>query len=187
MTLRMDWQQVVLNGGPPCFHMDHESPDRYCGRAQRWNGHDHDHKFVSLDDLLTTARKEAQRDFVNNIAAVLGADDVEAFTARVMKAKKSPDLDSETRSALKSEAEIRKEAREEAFRDAAQRLRDKAEDWRQQSARWQQKAESAGMDIIREQDYPDRDACLSKMAAAITLAIEFDEAAATTQKGENDD
>lgn len=80
----------------------------------------------------------------------------------------------------------RKEAREEAFKDAAQRLRDKAEDWRQQSERWQRNAENAGMDIIREQDYADRDACLSKMAAAMTLAIEFNEAAATTQKEGNE-
>ena len=32
----MDWQQVVLNGGPPCFHLE---DGRFCGRAQRWDGH----------------------------------------------------------------------------------------------------------------------------------------------------
>ena len=66
---------------------------------------------------------------------------------------------------------------EYVWRDAAQRLRDKAEDWRQQAERWQHNAQSAGMDIIREQDYADRDVCLSKMSAATTLAIEFDEIA----------
>jgi len=46
---RMDWQQVVLNGGPPCFHID---GGRFCGRAQRWEGHDEMHKFISLAALL---------------------------------------------------------------------------------------------------------------------------------------
>lgn len=46
----MDWQQVVLNGGPPCFHLEGE---RFCGRAERWDGHDGCHKFVSLEELLS--------------------------------------------------------------------------------------------------------------------------------------
>jgi hypothetical protein len=66
---------------------------------------------------------------------------------------------------------------ERVWRDAAQRLRNKAEEWRQQADRWQRNAQSAGMDIIREQDYADRDVCLSKMSAAMTLAIEFDDVA----------
>ena len=47
-----DWQQVVLNGGPPCFHM--EEHGRFCLRAERWGGHDtgHFHNFVSLAALL---------------------------------------------------------------------------------------------------------------------------------------
>lgn len=45
----MDWQQVVLNGGPPCFNV--ESDGHFCGRAERW--HDRDtHPYVSLADLL---------------------------------------------------------------------------------------------------------------------------------------
>ena len=47
-----DWMQVVLNQGPPCFHLEGGS---FCLRAQRW----HDaiaekvcHKYVSLEDLL---------------------------------------------------------------------------------------------------------------------------------------
>lgn len=48
---QMDWQQVVLNGGPPCFHLDTED-GRFCGRAQRWDGHDKIHTFVDLSDLL---------------------------------------------------------------------------------------------------------------------------------------
>jgi hypothetical protein len=46
---QMDWQQVVLNGGPPCFHLE---DGRFCGRAQRWEGHDEMHKFISLADLF---------------------------------------------------------------------------------------------------------------------------------------
>lgn len=50
----MDWQQVVLNGGPPCFHLE-ENDAKFCGRAERWDGHKFTkefHKFVSLADLL---------------------------------------------------------------------------------------------------------------------------------------
>jgi hypothetical protein len=49
----MDWQQVVLNGGPPCFHLEPGSI-KFCGRAERWAGHDgkSHHDFVSLRDLL---------------------------------------------------------------------------------------------------------------------------------------
>ena len=45
----MDWQQVVLNGGPPCFHLE---DGRFCGRAERWAGHDgNPHKFVRTSRL----------------------------------------------------------------------------------------------------------------------------------------
>jgi hypothetical protein len=52
-----DWMQVVLNGGPPCFHYERVD-QRFCLRAERWLGHGkddrlHDHEFVSLADLLT--------------------------------------------------------------------------------------------------------------------------------------
>lgn len=52
----MDWMQVVLNQGPPCFHL--EESGRFCGRAERWDGHRpwqrHKpiHKFVGLADLV---------------------------------------------------------------------------------------------------------------------------------------
>lgn len=59
---RMDWQQVVLNGGPPCFALfNGPRSGSYCGRAQRWAGHDSDHKFVSLVDLLATVRAEERK------------------------------------------------------------------------------------------------------------------------------
>lgn len=47
----MDWQQVVLNGGPPCFHLCDDG--RFCGRAAAWDGHEDIHDFVSLHSLLT--------------------------------------------------------------------------------------------------------------------------------------
>ena len=49
---RADWMQVVLNQGPPCFHLEGR---RFCLRAARWAGHDEAsplHKYVSLADLL---------------------------------------------------------------------------------------------------------------------------------------
>lgn len=46
----MDWQQVVLNGGPPCFHLCEDGS--FCGRAKRWAGHNDMHQFVSLYDVM---------------------------------------------------------------------------------------------------------------------------------------
>lgn len=51
----MDWEQVVLNGGPPCFFLEEEG--RFCGRAQRWFGHTDknefpEHVFINLETLL---------------------------------------------------------------------------------------------------------------------------------------
>lgn len=48
----MDWQQVVLNGGPPCFHLLKDG--RFCGRAQRWDGHNDIHQFIPLSVLLVS-------------------------------------------------------------------------------------------------------------------------------------
>lgn len=55
MAENMDWQQVVLNGGPPCFHSDGKY--FFCGRALRWEGHPKHHKFVSLADLIRELQK----------------------------------------------------------------------------------------------------------------------------------
>lgn len=56
---QMDWQQVILNGGPPCFALLDDEEGWYCGRAQRWDGHDGEHEFVSLDDLIKAGRIKA--------------------------------------------------------------------------------------------------------------------------------
>ncbi len=58
-----DWQQVVLNGGPPCFHLER---GRFCLRAKPWAGHPDrpdpeiypSHKYVSLSDLLAQLVRE---------------------------------------------------------------------------------------------------------------------------------
>ena len=62
---RADWMQVVLNQGPPCFHL--ESGGNFCLRAQRWAGHTDkneypEHRFVSLADLIESAlAQQAER------------------------------------------------------------------------------------------------------------------------------
>lgn len=55
----MDWTQIVLNGGPPCFHLE---GDKFCGRAERWDGHDCHHKFISLENLLEKVFKKQEND-----------------------------------------------------------------------------------------------------------------------------
>lgn len=56
-----DWEQVVLNGGPPCFHVGDDGTD-FCLRAERWHDTPVVHRFVSLTDLLTqVAEQQAAR------------------------------------------------------------------------------------------------------------------------------
>ena len=49
--LTPDWEQIYLNGGPPCFAVT-EGDHRFCNRSERWQGHPSDHKFVSWTDFL---------------------------------------------------------------------------------------------------------------------------------------
>lgn len=42
----MDWMQPVLNESPPCFHIGEDG--RFCGRAERWDGHNKTNKFPAL-------------------------------------------------------------------------------------------------------------------------------------------
>lgn len=55
----MDWTQVVLNGGPPCFHLE---VGRFCLRAERWAGHgtgENDiHPFVPTLAALDTGGRQ---------------------------------------------------------------------------------------------------------------------------------
>lgn len=51
-----DWMQVVLNGGPPCFHFEEER-GRFCLRAERWHDDPHTHPFVPLAQMLVNIMK----------------------------------------------------------------------------------------------------------------------------------
>jgi hypothetical protein len=55
---QMDWQQVALNGGPPCFAFT--IGDRYfCGRAEQWAGHGPAHAYVSLAEYINQCAESA--------------------------------------------------------------------------------------------------------------------------------
>ena len=53
---KADWGQVVMNQGPPCFHLLTNGEPRFCLAAERWAGHHAQktvgHRYVSLADLL---------------------------------------------------------------------------------------------------------------------------------------
>jgi len=56
-----DWGQVVLNGGPPCFHLCEGGT--FCLRAERWAGHEAgaypgSHKFFSLHAMLAARERK---------------------------------------------------------------------------------------------------------------------------------
>lgn len=54
-----DWQQVIFNGGPPCFHLEEDGS--FCLRAERWAGHKATpgfHGFVSLAALIAELEAE---------------------------------------------------------------------------------------------------------------------------------
>jgi hypothetical protein len=48
----VDWTQLALNLGPPCFHI--EDDGYFCFRARRWDGHIHEriHRFMPLKDFV---------------------------------------------------------------------------------------------------------------------------------------
>ena len=47
-----DWVQVVLNGGPPCFHLE---GNIFCLRAQSWHDSRGTHRFVPLRAMVDRA------------------------------------------------------------------------------------------------------------------------------------
>lgn len=57
----VDWQQVLLNGGPPCFYLLNDGDPRFCLAAERWMGHPAHHPFVSLALLLEILAMPADR------------------------------------------------------------------------------------------------------------------------------
>lgn len=65
-----------------------------------------------------------------------------------------------------------RQARRETWNSVISKLNERAEDWRLQAERWQKQAENEANEEIRNLSFSDRDACLSKMAALKTFAIE---------------
>lgn len=115
---QMDWQQVVLNGGPPCFHLQ---SDRFCGRAQRWVGHDGMHRFVSFADLLRTALADMTKQRDEARGARLHATDKRKW------AEAQRDAAQAQAAALRTQlAEVRK-VREDFTAQIGQEERDKAD------------------------------------------------------------
>jgi len=51
----IDWEQVVFNGGPPCFHLE---GNKFCLRAERWAGHEVMHAYKPLAELIKDVRNE---------------------------------------------------------------------------------------------------------------------------------
>lgn len=74
---QMDWQQVVLNGGPPCFAVNtpHDIPNRYCGRAERWQGHGSIHDYVSLTQFAAAQQAIGYQKGIEESAKIAESDD----------------------------------------------------------------------------------------------------------------
>ncbi len=88
----MDWDQVVVNGGPPCFYL---REGLFCGRAQRWQGHyGASHDYVSLVDLLKKVGADSKREGMEKAAqladeyARLGRSRIAAAIRRLKDATK---------------------------------------------------------------------------------------------------
>jgi len=68
---QMDWGQVVMNGGPLCFAILDDERPWFCGRAERWAGHDGDHKFVSLQDYLSQREEDVRAEVEQFLIAAI--------------------------------------------------------------------------------------------------------------------
>jgi len=77
---RLDWQQVVLNGGPACFALLDEERGWYCGRAETWGGHDYDHKYVSLETMTASLRLEGLKRAAEIVSKIPIDNHVQNFT-----------------------------------------------------------------------------------------------------------
>lgn len=96
--LTPDWQQIYLNGGPPCFAVMEEDL-RFCNRAERWEGHPSDHKFVSWIDFLFEVMMWGQNAHTSHTAAI--REKAEALVAKLDEAL--ADFDGIYRSELSDE------------------------------------------------------------------------------------
>lgn len=61
-AIKMDWKQVHLHGGKPCFYV--EDDGYFCGRSERWHGHEITHNYVSLYDLLWDVMTRPQEEVI---------------------------------------------------------------------------------------------------------------------------
>ena len=77
--LTPDWEQIYLNGGPPCFAVT-EGDHRFCNRSERWQGHPSDHKFVSWTDFLFEVMMWGQNAHASHTAAI--REKAEALVAK---------------------------------------------------------------------------------------------------------
>lgn len=66
----MDWIQPALNESPPCFHISEDG--RFCGRAERWDGHKKLKKFPALHAFVSFKRFIAQ---IRDVGMVDGMED----------------------------------------------------------------------------------------------------------------
>lgn len=86
----MDWEQVALNGGPPCFYVETNTPDeqpRFCGRARRWQGHGVQtfHSYVSLEEFISAERRIRVASTSSSTDYQRGCADMQRECARIVK------------------------------------------------------------------------------------------------------
>jgi hypothetical protein len=62
----------------------------------------------------------------------------------------------------------------------AERARAKAEEYRAQAERWQRQSENESHPDIKALCYSDRDACINKMAALLTFAVDLEQVTSAT-------
>ncbi len=83
----MDWQQVILNGGPPCLHLAEDG--RFCGRAERWHKDSSSHEFKSFAELLREIREEGGGKYcdnqLGNQPSAVTSDELWALRKRVLE------------------------------------------------------------------------------------------------------
>jgi len=69
----MDWIQVVLNGGPPCCCLERDG--RFCGRAERWDGHHEPHRNHAFKTLAELLREVAPNNGAKQLDSTARASD----------------------------------------------------------------------------------------------------------------
>jgi hypothetical protein len=144
-----DWQQVVLNGGPPCFHLFGE---RFCLRAERWAGHGSDHEYASLHSLL--AGVDAKERWIGALCAGLQlCNDQRRQYRDALKTARPPNEKEGTgeQQSDASEPNLNAEGQIAELSYAALRERDRADKAESEIAALQSRLERAEQDAKRYQ------------------------------------